>query len=87
MEEYKTCSISLQLNEIGLLLLGEDLSPFLKIGTTLAESQSSSTQFVVRDCVKITCNIGVISDAHAFRIAIGIPSGPGDLLASKFCNN
>jgi len=67
-------------------LLGEDLSPFLKIGTTFAESQSSGIQFVVRDCVNTTCNIGAISGALAFRTAAGIPSGPGDLLLSKSCN-
>jgi len=65
-------------------LLGEDLSPFLKIGTTFAESQSSGIQLVVRDCVNITYNIGAISGALAFRTAAGIPSGPGDL--SKSCN-
>ena len=67
-------------------MLGENLSPFLKIGTTFAESQSSGIQFVVRDYVNITCNIGAISGALAFRTAAGIPSGPGDLLLFKSCN-
>jgi len=89
VEVYKTCYNSLQqidVNEIGLQLLGEDLSPFLKVGTTFVRSQSLGTEFVVKDCVKITCNIGAISKVHILRTIAGIPLGLGDLLLSKPCN-
>ena len=39
----------------------------LKTGTTFSKSQSSGIEFVVIDCVKITCSIGTISNAYDFK--------------------
>ena len=61
------------------------LSPFLKIGTTFALSQSDGICPVFSDCEKKTVKIEAISVAQWRSTKAGIQSGPDDLwVLSRF---
>ena len=53
-------------------MLGLLLSPFLKTGVILADSQSLGVKLEFRDCIKMTVKIGAISSAQSLSIRAGI---------------
>ena len=84
------CSItlqSMQVSDIGLLLAGSPLSPFLKSGLTLALVQSLGSTPVESDLSNNRQMIGAISCLNSFKTTGFISSGPAALCGFRLDNN
>ena len=82
-EIFETAGIT----DIGRLLLGSFLTPFLCGGDTLASFQSDRNTPVFMDWLNITVNEGASTSAAIFNNFFGILSRPTDLLSSIDFNN
>ena len=84
------CSTNLHrmhIREIGLLLAGHVLSPFLKMGQTLAFYQTEGNVPSWRNLGKITCRMGTTSKWSLFRNKGLMRSGPSALSGFRPCSN
>ena len=71
-------------SDIGLLLDGSDLFPFLKRGTTSAFFHADGTEPWSREAWKRILMAGAISSAVSFNNLAGTPSGPEALCGLRF---
>ena len=77
----------MHIRDIGLLLAGHVLSPFLKTDDTLAFNQSEGNGSSCKDSEKITCRICAISQQSFWSSRGLLRSGPGVLSGFKPCSS